>query len=90
VQVSDEIPVRRRAVFKADYEMVVVGEENPRLQNELVISRQFESCILKKVQFCFRMEESFSMQRCRGNDVNAVGRKVMRWRVRPILAHKSS
>jgi hypothetical protein len=30
------------------------------------------------------------MQRCRGNDVNAVRRKVMRRRVRPILAHKSS
>ena len=90
VQVSDEIPVRRRAVFKADHEMVVVAEESPRLQNELVISRQFESCIAKKVQFCFRIKESFSMQRCRGNDVNAVGGKVMRRRVRPILAHKSS
>ena len=90
VQVSYEIPVRRRAVFKADYKMIVVGEESPRLQNELVISRQFESCIAEKVQFCFRIEESFSMQRCRGNDVNAVRRKVMRRRVRPILAHKSS
>jgi hypothetical protein len=30
------------------------------------------------------------MQRCRGNEVNAVGREVMWRRVRPILAHKLS
>src|SRR5437899_10990088 len=31
VQVSHEIPVLRRAVFEADHDVIVIGEESPRL-----------------------------------------------------------
>ena len=51
VQVPHEITMRRRRVFEADYEMIMIGEERPRLENELVSFRQLERRIKQEVQF---------------------------------------
>jgi len=51
VQVSQEVPVRRHAVFEANDEMIMIGKESPRLQNEPVSFRQLERRIKQEVQF---------------------------------------
>ena len=43
--------MRGRSVMKADHEMIVIGEESPCLQSELVVFRQLEGCVAQEVQF---------------------------------------
>ena len=89
VQMSHEIAVRRCAVFEADHDVIVIGEEGPRLQNQRVIFRQVESCIGQEIQLCTGVEKPLSMQCRRGNDINAVRREVLWPCVRPTFTHKS-
>ena len=49
MQAPQEILVPRRSLFEPDYDMIVISKESPRLQDELVVFSQFESCIAEKV-----------------------------------------
>src|SRR5437588_4040489 len=84
---SHEIAVRRWAVLEANHDVIVIGEERPRLQNQRVIFRQVESCIAQEIHLSTGVEKPLSMQCRRGNEVNAVRRKVVGRRVWPTLAH---
>src|ERR1700688_169743 len=90
VQMSHEITVCHRAVFKIDHDVIVIWEESPRLENKRIGFRQFESCIAQEIQFCGGIKEPLSMQGCCGNDVNAVRREAMWRRVGPTVAHNAS
>jgi len=86
MQMSQEITVCCPSVFEAGDQMIMIGKESPCLQDNRVVACEFKSCVAKKVEFCIRIKESFSMQCCGSNDVSAVRDEIM-WRgVRPTRA----
>ena len=87
MQMPHEITMRRRRVFEVHNNVIVIRKKGPRLQKERIVFCQLEGCVAQKIQFCAGIEQPFPMQRCRGNQVSPVGRKVMRRRMRPTLAH---
>ncbi len=45
VQMPHEIAMPGSRLFETDYEVVMIGKEGPRLQNERVVFRQLKRCI---------------------------------------------
>src|SRR5712692_10073098 len=58
--------------------MIMICEKRPSLQDECIISREFQSRVTEKVQLGVRIEKPFSMKRRRGDYVGAVRRAIMR------------
>jgi len=87
---AHEIAMRSNRIFEACDQMIMICEKRPSLQDECIISREFQSRVTEKVQLGARIEKPFSMKRRRGDYIGDVRRAIMRGRMRPTLAYAIS